>query len=55
MTLEETLAVLHDMIGVALDPECVAALERACQQGRIRVPMPLPEEIDDYAVTARAP
>lgn len=55
LTLEETLAVLHDMIGVALDPECVAALERACQQGRIRVPMPLPEEIDDYAVTARAP
>ncbi len=54
LTLEETLAVLHDMIGVALDPECVAALERACQQGRIRVPMPLPEEIDDYAVTARA-
>ncbi len=52
LTLEETLAVLHDMIGVALDPECVAALERACQQGRIRVPMPLPAEIDDYAVTA---
>lgn len=48
LTIDETLAVLHDMQGVALDPTCVAALERACLAGRIQVPMLLDGLDDSY-------
>ncbi len=55
LTMEETLVVLHDMEGSALDPACVAALERACLAGRVVVPMPLDELGDGYAPSGATP